>query len=197
MPVDETAPDRPCSTYDRHKLECETILRGATARGAVRGCSLRLSNVYGYGGTSVNDNRGILNAMMRRAIDGEPLTLYGDGGYIRDFTHLDDVVDAFRLVISEPRVNDGRHYVIAAGRGHTLAESYAFIAEAALAHTGRRVEIHHVPEPHNLQPIERRNFVGNSRLFQERTGWRPRFDLKAGIRDYFARARSHPAAVVG
>ncbi len=196
-PVDETAPDRPCSVYDRHKLACETILREATPRGAVRACSLRLSNVYGYGGTPVNNNRGILNAMMRRAIDGEPLTLYGDGAYIRDFIHLDDVVDAFHLAISEPRVSDGRHYVIATGRGHTLAEAYTFIAEAALAHTGRRAKIRRVPEPRDLHPIERRNVVGNSHLFQERTGWRPRIDLKAGIRDYFTRALSRPAAMVG
>ena len=48
-PVDEQTPDRPCSVYDRHKLACETLLREATAHGQLRACSLRLSNVYGYG----------------------------------------------------------------------------------------------------------------------------------------------------
>lgn len=196
-PVDETAHDRPCSVYDQHKLLCETILREATARGAVRACSLRLSNVYGYGGASVNRNRGILNAMMRRAIGGEQLTLYGDGGYIRDFSHLEDVVDAFHRAIAAPAVWDGRHYVIASGRGHTLAEAYALIAEAVFAQTGRRTEIHRLPEPQDLQPIERRNFVGNSQLFGTLTGWRPRFDLKAGIGDYLARAASRPAVALG
>jgi nucleoside-diphosphate-sugar epimerase len=42
-PVNEQTPDRPRSVYDRHKLECETILRDATRRGVLRACSLRLS----------------------------------------------------------------------------------------------------------------------------------------------------------
>ncbi len=196
-PVDESAPDHPCSVYDRHKLACERILREATGRGIMRACSLRLSNVYGYGAVSINANRGILNAMMKRAMAGEPLTLFGDGSYLRDFTHLDDVVDAFCRAIASPAACDGSHYVIATGQGHSLAEAFALVADEALARTGRRIELRHVPEPADLQPIERRNFVGDARLFRERTGWRPRFDLQAGIRDYFTRAAARPIAAVG
>jgi nucleoside-diphosphate-sugar epimerase len=196
-PVNEETPDNPCTVYDRHKLACEHILRDATARGFVRACSLRLSNVYGYGGASINSNRAVLNTMLRRAIDGESLTLYGEGAYIRDFIHVDDVADAFRLAMMEPIVCDGRHYVIASGGGHTLAEAYALIAETALSQMARRVEIVRVPEPVDLHPIERRNFVGISHLFKARTGWQPRFDLKAGIRDYFMRTARSPAMVPG
>jgi nucleoside-diphosphate-sugar epimerase len=195
-PVDDAAPDRPCSVYDRHKLACEIILREATRRGSIRACNLRLSNVYGYGGASINANRGVLNAMLRRAISGEALTLYGEGKYVRDFTHLDDVVDAFCLAAAEARVCNGGHYVIATGSGHTLAEAYEIITDSALEYTGRRCDICRVPEPAGMHPIERRNFVGNSRLFHELTGWRPRFDLKTGVRDYFARAVSGSAQSV-
>lgn len=185
-PVDEQTPDRPCSIYDRHKLECETILREATRRGVLRACSLRLSNVYGYGISSVNSNRGILNAMMRLAANGEPLTPFGDGSYLRDFTHVDDVVDAFCRVIAAPSICDGSHYVIATGQGHSLAEAFALVAAEAFAQTGRRIEIRRVPEPADLHPIERRNFVGNSSLFRKLTGWRAQVDLKSGVRAYFA-----------
>ncbi len=196
-PVDEKTPDRPCSVYDRHKLACETLLREAASGGVLRACSLRLSNVYGHGRTSVNANRGIINSMMKRAANGEALTIYGDGSYVRDFTHLNDVVEAFCATAVSDRVCDGSHYVIATGEGHTLAEAFNLVAQEAFAQTGRRVDIRHVPEPGDLQPIERRNFVGNSSLFRELTGWRPRFDLRAGIRDSFARAISSPAIVVG
>ena len=131
--------------------------------------------------------------MLRRAVNGEPLTLFGDGAYIRDFTHLEDVVGAFRRAIADPSVCDGRHYVIASGRGHSLAEAYTLIADAALEHTGWRIEIRRVPEPADLHPIERRNFVGNPRLFEKRTGWRPRLNLSAGIHDYFHRAAPRAA----
>ncbi|HZC58218.1 MAG TPA: SDR family NAD(P)-dependent oxidoreductase [Xanthobacteraceae bacterium] len=187
LPVDESARDDPCSVYDRHKQICETILREATGRGALRACTLRLSNVYGYGSALINANRGILNVMINRAMSGEPLTLYGDGAYVRDFTHLGDVVEAFRIAIAKPAICDGRHYVITSGQGNSLAQAYDLIAAAALQHTGRRGEIRRVAEPRDLHPIEKRNFVGNSRLFGNLTGWSARFDLQAGIRDYFER----------
>jgi UDP-glucose 4-epimerase len=193
LPVDETALEEPCSVYDRHKQICETILREATARGALRACTLRLSNVYGYGQASINANRGILNVMINRAIAGEPLTLYGDGGYLRDFVHLEDVVEAFRLAIETPALRDGRHYVITSGEGVTLAGAYGLIAETALEFTGRRGEICRIAEPSDLHPIEKRNFVGNSQLISKITGWRPRFDLAGGVRDYFQRAMSDRA----
>jgi nucleoside-diphosphate-sugar epimerase len=188
LPVDETAPDAPCSVYERHKLICEMLLREATGHGTLRACTLRLSNVYGYGQLSINANRGILNIMINRAITGEPLTIYGTGAYTRDFTHLEDVVEAFRLAVVQPALCDGRHYVITTGQGVTLAGSYELVANAAQEFTGRRVEIRSIPEPADLHPIERRNFVGNSQLFAQRAGWRPRYDLKRGIQDYFARA---------
>jgi UDP-glucose 4-epimerase len=188
IPVDDTAPDDPCSVYDRHKLACEIILRDATACGAVRACSLRLSNVYGYGRASMNANRGILNIMMKRAVDGEPLTLYGDGAYLRDFVHIEDVVEAFSRAIASAEVCDGGHYVIASGHGHTFADAYAMIAEVATERLGRRVEIVRVSEPADLHPIEKRNFIGDPHIFCARTGWQPRFDLRAGILDYFVRS---------
>jgi nucleoside-diphosphate-sugar epimerase len=194
LPVDETAPDAPCSVYDRHKQTCEAILREATERGALRACTLRLSNVYGHGQASINANRGILNVMINRAIAGEPLTLYGDGRYVRDFVHLEDVVEAFRLAIETPALRTGRHYVITSGRGVTLAEAYDLIAGTAMEHAGRRGEIRRVAEPPDLHPIEKRDFVGNSQLFSKATGWQPRFDLATGIRDYFGRAKSATAA---
>jgi nucleoside-diphosphate-sugar epimerase len=192
-PVDENTPDNPCSVYDRHKLTCETILRDAARRGILRACSLRLANVYGFGGDSVNANRGILNAMMKRACTGKPLTLYGEGAYVRDFIHLDDVVDAFAAAISLERGCEGEHYVIATGQGHSLGEAFRLVVKETFRLAGRRVEIRHVPEPPDLHPIERRNFVGDSRLFRSSSGWRPRVELAAGIRDYLARIGQLPA----
>jgi len=187
MPVDDGTPDDPCSIYDRHKLAGEMILREATVGGVIRACSLRLSNVYGHGGASVNANRGVLNIMMKRAIDDEPLTLYGNGGYLRDFIHINDVVEAFVRAITTPDICDGGHYVIASGRDHTLAEAYAMIAEVAMERLRRSVKIVRVPEPADFHPIEKRDFIGDPHVFYARTGWRPRFDLRAGITDYFVR----------
>ena len=187
-PVDESTPDGPCSVYDRHKLECETILRDATQRGVLSACSLRLSNVYGYGVSSINANRGILNAVMRRASAGEPLTLYGQGEYIRDFTFLGDVVDAFCRALATERVRDGGHYVIATGYGYTLAEAFNVVAREAFRCTGRHVEVRHVSEPPDLHPIERRTLSAMLACsIGSPVGGRI-VGLKFGIRDYFKEA---------
>ncbi len=192
-PVDEATPDNPRSVYDRHKLACERLLRDATKQGLLRACSLRLSNVYGYGGVSINSNRGILNAMMERAARGEPLTLYGDGSYIRDFVHLDDVVEAFCLAAASDRVCDGSAYVVTSGRGHSLAEAFNVVANEAQHVLDRPTEIQYVREPGDLHPIDRRNFIGNPSLFGSRTGWRAKIDLESGIHDYFVRFAAQPA----
>jgi len=191
-PVDEKTPDNPCSVYDRHKLTCETLLQDAARRGILRACSLRLANVYGFGGDPVNTNRSILNAMMKRAVAGEALTLYGDGAYVRDFIHLNDVVEAFVAAIRLEQSCEGEHYVIATGQGHSLAEAFRLMAEEVSRLTGRHAEIRQVPEPPDLHPIERRNFIGDSRLFRSLTDWRPRVDLASGIRDFVARSITHP-----
>ncbi len=186
-PFNEKTPDYPSCVYGRHKLECELMLREATTRGLLKACSLRLSTVYGYGVHTTNPNSGVINMMIRRAIDGQSLTLYGDGSYTRDFIHVDDVCDAFRLAIALPHICEGQHYVIASGRGYTIAEAFRYVAEEAYRATNREVEIRHVPEPPDLHPIQRCNFVGDSRLFQEITGWRPQVNLESGIRDCFQR----------
>jgi nucleoside-diphosphate-sugar epimerase len=199
-PVNEETPDRPCTVYDNHKLECEVVLRDAVRRGTIRACSLRLPTVYGYGAgvQSTNSNRGVLNAMIRRASRGDVLTLYGDGLVVRDFIHIDDVCDAFRRAVVNPDIGDGTRYVIATGRGYTLAEAFSCVAQEAHRVTGREVEIRHIPEPPDLHPIERSNFIGDAAVFRKLTGWCPQVDLRSGIRDYFRKllAQTQAAGVV-
>jgi nucleoside-diphosphate-sugar epimerase len=125
---------------------------------------------------------------MRHAAQGGALMLYGNGAYVRDFTFIGDVVDAFCRALAFKEVLNGGHYVIASGRGHTLAEAFELVAQETLLRTGRAVEVRRVSEPSDLHPIERRNFVGDSTSFQKLTGWRPEVDLRSGIRDYFERS---------
>jgi len=195
-PVNECTPDRPCSFYDHHKLECENILRAATQRSVLRACSLRLPTVYGYGDGlgSINPNRGVLNTMISRAMNGQPLTLYGEGSPIRDFTHVRDVCDAFRVTLTQQHIWHGRHYIIATGRGYSLAEAFGYVEQEAYLAIGRKVEIRHVAEPLDLHPIERSDFVGDASVFQRLTGWRAQIDLQSGIRDYFERLVSDAQA---
>ena len=180
-PVDENHPDAPVTIYDLHKLLAEKLLEGYVRQGFARGTTLRLSNVYGPGPRSSSSDRGILNAMIARALRGERLTVYGTGEAMRDYLHIEDVAAAFLAAGKGAPALNGRHFVMGSGRGVTLADSFRLVAERVASRTGRRVEVASVPEPAGLSPIEARKFVADSSAFRAAADWSPVVALEDGV----------------
>jgi UDP-glucose 4-epimerase len=181
LPVDEGHADRPLTVYDLHKQMAENYLRHYVQEGAVTGTILRLANVYGPGPASKRAERGFLNQMMRKALKGEPLTVYGSGNHLRDYVYVEDVASAFQLAGTQVELLNGRHYVIGSGVGHTVAETAKLVAERAERLTGTLVPITVVDWPAGAPAIERRSFVGNPEAFRQAAGWSPATDLVTGI----------------
>lgn len=92
---DGTEPDEPQGEYDRQKLAAERVLLAASAEGVLRGISLRLPTVFGYGPDSTARDKGIVSSMVRRAVAGEPITMWHDGTVRRDLLYVEDVARAF------------------------------------------------------------------------------------------------------
>ena len=181
VPVGVHEPDRPVTIYDLHKLVAEQYLEHYARLGIVRGVCLRLANVYGPGPASSSGDRGILNLMMRRALRAEQLTVYGDGAWVRDYVHVDDVARAFMAAAIHADAISGQHFVIGSGVGTRIVDALELVASRVAARTGVRARVSHVPAPVDLSPIERRHFVADTTRFRAATGWQPRFDLAAGI----------------
>ena len=181
LPVDENHPDHPLTVYDLHKLMAEQYLGWYAEQGFVRGVTLRLANVYGPGPRSSRSDRGILNQMIRRALAGDPLTVYGTGNQIRDYIYVEDVAKAFIAAALHCEALNGRYFIIGSGRGHSIAEAMRMITERSAEKTGKTVAVQHIDPPGSLSPIEQRNFVADSRLFIEQTGWRASHTLAEGI----------------
>lgn len=181
LPVDETHPDNPLTIYDLNKLMAENYLKYYARQGTVRGATLRLSNVYGPGPASRRADRGVLNRMIRQALSGETLTIYGDGCQVRDYIYVEDVVAAFLLAGARIDALNGEHWIIGSGEGHTIAEAVNLVAERVALTTGRRVAVEHVDPPSPQSPIETRNFVADSSRFARATGWQARVSLMEGI----------------
>lgn len=181
LPVSEHHYDEPITIYDIHKLTAEKYLKYFVGEGVVRGCVLRLANVYGPGPQSSSADRGILNLMVRRAIKGEDLTVYGKDDHIRDYIYIDDVVRAFlRAAVHIDRI-DGRHFPLGSGKGHTIFEAFSMVAEKVAKKTGKLVDVIRVTPPAGLSPIEKRSFFADVREFSDCTNWQPRFSLNEGI----------------
>ncbi|MBI2060501.1 MAG: NAD-dependent epimerase/dehydratase family protein [Nitrospirae bacterium] len=181
LPVDETHADHPITVYDLHKLMAESYLKYYSEQGIARGVILRLSNVYGPGPRSSKPDRGILNSMVRRALQGEALTVYGEGNLLRDYVFVDDVAQALLRAAQNADTLAGRHFIVSSGTGHTLTQAADCVAARVAAKTGRTVPVRHVPPPHLQSPIEARNFVGNPKRFSDATGWAPVTSLPNGI----------------
>jgi UDP-glucose 4-epimerase len=181
LPVNEDASDHPVTVYDRHKLMAEETLKTAARRGEIRGVSLRLSNVYGPGAHGRTRDRDVLNRMIVLALRGEPLTVYGDGGCVRDYLFIDDAVDAFLAAAANVEHVNGRYFVVGTGRGISIRDAFELVAARVGRRTGRPVAVTSTPSPAPLSAIEQRHFIADSSRFSAATGWRPTWTLRDGI----------------
>lgn len=94
LPLDEDEPPRPISAYGCDKLGCEQQARIAGLVHGVPTLGLRFFNVYGSRQNPASPYSGVISIFAGQALRGEPLTVHGDGGQIRDFVHVEDVVRA-------------------------------------------------------------------------------------------------------
>jgi nucleoside-diphosphate-sugar epimerase len=181
LPVNENHPDNPITVYDLHKLMAESYIKYFTREKVISGAILRLANVYGPGPRSGSADRGILNMMIRKALNGETLTVYGKGDYIRDYIFIDDVAKAFLSAAFQGEQIAGKHFVIGSGQGTTFSDAVNLVADRAAIVTGRRVPVVYRDPPKALSPIETRNFIADSKSFTEATGWKQQISLLEGI----------------
>jgi UDP-glucose 4-epimerase len=181
LPINESHPDYPITIYDVHKQAAEQYLECYSRLKVVKGVTLRVPNVYGPGPSSSNSDRGILNWMMRKALKGEQLTIYGKGTILRDYLFIDDLVSAFLFAGKNIDLLVGKHFVLGSDTGHTISDAAHLIANNSTKKTGRPVSVTHIEPPAGLSPIEERNFVADTKKFRTLTNWKPRFSLEQGV----------------
>ncbi len=181
LPVNETHGDYPVTVYDIHKLMAENYLKYYSQQGIVQGTILRLANVYGPGPKSSSTDRGIINTMLRKALAGEPLTVYGKGDYLRDYVYVEDVISAFLRAAMHIGQLNGKHFVIGSGEGHTIAQAINLVADRVALKTGKRVSVKHIEPPFVQSAIEERNFIADTRQFTLITGWQTHYSFIEGI----------------
>ncbi|CAM5597001.1 NAD-dependent epimerase/dehydratase family protein [Streptomyces diastaticus] len=180
--LDGSEQDRPATEYDRQKLAAEELLMAADAEGTVRGVSLRLPTVFGEACAPGARDRGVVSAMIRRALRHEPLTMWHDGTVKRDLVHVADVADAFAAAIDRPSPLTGRHWLLGAGRGDALGDVFHEVARIVAARTGRRpVPVVSVDAPADAPATDFADVTIDSSPFRAATGWSPRLPLREGL----------------
>ncbi|NLX48011.1 MAG: NAD-dependent epimerase/dehydratase family protein [Euryarchaeota archaeon] len=93
----------PISPYAVTKMTGEMYCRNFWLNYGLPTCSLRYFNVYGPRQDPSSDYAAVIPRFISAALDGRPLTIYGDGGQTRDFIFVQDVVRANILAATDER----------------------------------------------------------------------------------------------
>jgi UDP-glucose 4-epimerase len=137
-PVDERSVPRPISPYGASKLSGEGYCHAFRGSYGLETVALRFANVYG---PRSEHKKGAITAWIKRALNGAPLVIYGDGSGSRDFLYVEDLCRGILAAYDAPEIEPVVH--LSSERETTLTELARLIvqatgAEVAIEHQGRR-----------------------------------------------------------
>src|SRR2546425_8267041 len=172
---------KPISPYGYSKLLGEKIvLAHARANPGLRVLSLRYFNVFGARQDPDSPYAAVIPLFIKHALEGTTATIYGDGRQSRDFTHVDNVVDANVQALESGA--SGLAMNIACGGGHFLLE----LVDSVSKLNGRPLTtVHGAPREGELK-----HSLAHTLLAEKSIGYRPSVSFAEGLRRVFADYRS-------
>jgi dTDP-glucose 4,6-dehydratase len=181
-------PVGPRGVYDEAKRFAEAMTMAYHTFHGVETRIIRIFNTYGPR-MRLRDGRVVPN-FVSQALNGEPLTVYGDGSQTRSFCYVDDLVEGiYRLLMSD--------YHLPVNVGTTFEMSILDFARKIIELAESTSEIVHVDFKTADDPKTRRP---DNRLAKELLGWEPQVPLDAGLKrtiDHFRSRLSPKAAARG
>jgi UDP-glucose 4-epimerase len=188
-PIREDHPTEPISAYGISRLAIEKYLSLYKYLHNLDYMILRIANPYGRYQVPTK-KQGVIAAMMINVLNGAPLEFWGTGAAIRDFIHIDDVVEAMIASI----VYDGpnRVFNVGSGVGRSIDEVVTDIERMFPNTKAHRVyrEARPADVPINVLDIG---------LIKREMNWFPKVDWQAGLedtsdwlRDFLAAGRAAP-----
>ena len=191
LPVDETHLVRPTDVNGINKAAGEYYHLVYNNVFGVRGCSLRLTNVYGPRQLLKHNRQGFIGWFIRLAIEGRTIQIYGDGSQQRDFVYVDDAADAFLRAGASDACNGEAFNV-----GGAAPIAHRELAEMLIRIAGSG-SVEYVAWPPESKAIDIGSFYADSTKFKTTTGWRPTVALEEGLRRTIAFYREHWCEYVG
>jgi UDP-glucose 4-epimerase len=134
-PISEAMAPMPLSPYGASKLATEGFCSAYFGSYGLRCLSLRFSNIYGPHSAH---KKSVVAAFIRRALNDEPLIVYGDGGQQRDYLYVGDLVGGIAAAIDR-----GATGTFQLGSGQPT--SLLTLIQALETIAGRRLEARYEP----------------------------------------------------
>jgi dTDP-glucose 4,6-dehydratase len=170
---EETTSISPRSPYSASKAAADHFVMAFHHTHGMDTVITRCSNNYG----PYQFPEKLIPLMISNAFAGEPLPIYGDGLYVRDWIHVEDHCEAIDVVLRGGRA--GEVYNIGAENDRPNLD----VVRAILRLTGRDESlVRYVPD----RPGHDRRYAMNSRKLREELGWRPRHVFDQGLADTVA-----------
>lgn len=139
----------------------------------------RMSCIYGPHQCGTEDQGWVAHFLIQ-ALKGGPITIYGDGGQVRDVLYAPDLVDAFQLAMSGMDRLKGQAFNMGGGPENTV--SLLEFLDAIEAVHGTRPEASFG----DWRPGDQRYYVSDTSRFRDATGWSPRHTAREGIAALYA-----------
>lgn len=182
-PTTEDDMPQPVSPYGVTKLAAEHLCTLYARNFGTPTVSLRYFTVYGpRQRTDMAFTR-----FIRAAIRREPITVYGDGTQLRDFTFIDDVVAA-NLLSATSAVEPGRVYNVAGGSTTSVREALDIIADLSGG-----IEVKY--EDRVAGDVYRTG--GDTDRIRRELGWQPQTSLREGLTKQFEWGQTEFSAETG
>lgn len=176
IPTGERHALLPLSPYGVGKLAGEQYLHYYARIHGLEYVALRYSNVYGPR-QSPHGEAGVVAIFGSRILEGQTITIFGDGRQERDYVYVGDVAEANWLASTRPLPKLGdlasRAWNIGTGRGTSVNE----LAERMMRLAGREVERREAP----ARPGELYRSVLDASRAAAALGWRPGVTLDEGL----------------
>lgn len=189
LPVDERHLLHPTDINGINKMAGEWYHIVYNSAYGLRTTSLRLTNTYGPRMRIKDARQTFLGVWLKQVLLGEPILVYGDGQQLRDFTFVDDAVDAALLAALEPRA-DGQVYNLGSAEPPI---SLLALAQLLIDINGGG-EFRLIPFPPDRKAIDIGDYYANFDKIRQALDWTPRVQLTEGLHqslDYYRRYLRH------
>jgi UDP-glucose 4-epimerase len=174
-PIHENMVAKPISPYGASKLCGEAYCSAYHGSFDIETAALRFGNVYG----PFSSHKGsIVAKFIKEILNGEPLTIYGDGNQTRDFIYIEDLCRAVWAALTRENIG-GEIFQIATHQEHTVNEVAETLNRLMRQICGKKSEIRHASE---RKGEVRRNFSDISKARQV-LGWEPGWEFEEGMKE--------------
>ena len=128
-PLEETMPDDCLNPYSVSKVSGEKLCKMYNDLFGVKTIIFRYFNVYGHREPLKGPYAPVVGLFLRQHRAGQPLTIVPDGTQRRDFTHVEDVVQANLLAMEVDHEHYGEVFNVGTGTNHSVLELAAMISD--------------------------------------------------------------------